>query len=50
MYLRNLCFTSTWCHMGTDSCKEQISAQQIHKQQHGKSKAVMYIDKAVDIL
>jgi len=20
MYLRNLCFTSTWCHMGTDSC------------------------------
>jgi len=50
MHLRNVCFTSTRCHMGTDSCKEQIPAQQIHKQQHDKPKAVMYIDKAVDTL
>jgi len=36
--------------MGIDSCKEQIPAQQIHKQQHGKPKVVMYMDKAVDTL
>jgi hypothetical protein len=36
--------------MGTDSCKEQIPAQQIHEWQLDKPKAVMYIDKAVDTL
>lgn len=36
--------------LGHNSYKEQIPAQQIHIQQHGRPKAVMYMDKAVDTL